>query len=432
MSAASRAYNKLSAWQEGAKRQRRRSSARRRLQKSTNRPLRAEPLEPRLLLSGEPQKWSEGVGLFEQQDDAWQPSLLVSRADDDAPLPSSHQASVSATARDFAGLLATINGKETTGETLEGTPSADTITALEGNDTLIGQAGNDTLDGGEGDDALNGGLGEDTYVFRPGWGQDTVNEETGTEIDTLDLTQVTKSLTISVEAISKVQITDSTTPTPNRVTTPNGNVEVVKAGSGNNTLDLSALSMPLTVTIKKDGDVIVTKTTGGQQVIKANKVTNIIGSPQDDRFILERGATLAGYLDGGGATEGDTLDYAGTKPNDIIGGTSYSASVKVEKSETAYQSKATGFLMWKVRLVVISEKSSVSVPCPADSVIVSVPHSAANLYVSSPWPPISVSLPLPPISVSLPSSPSRRSVSPRPSSVSFPLPPLNSSPKASP
>ncbi len=43
-----------------------------------------------------------------------------------------------------------------------------------GNDALSGEGGNDTLDGGAGRDTLRGGAGADTFVFRPGYGRDTV------------------------------------------------------------------------------------------------------------------------------------------------------------------------------------------------------------------------------------------------------------------
>ncbi|WP_298303281.1 tandem-95 repeat protein, partial [uncultured Erythrobacter sp.] len=51
------------------------------------------------------------------------------------------------------------------------------VLALErtdGDDTIIGFDWSDTLDGGAGDDRLEGGLFNDTYIFREGYGNDTV------------------------------------------------------------------------------------------------------------------------------------------------------------------------------------------------------------------------------------------------------------------
>lgn len=67
-----------------------------------------------------------------------------------------------------------------------------------GNDVLIGNGaanrleaggGNDLLIGGGGNDTLRGGTGDDVYAYTsPGWGQDVIDDDGGT--DTLDLTQV--------------------------------------------------------------------------------------------------------------------------------------------------------------------------------------------------------------------------------------------------
>ncbi len=71
------------------------------------------------------------------------------------------------------------------------------VLALErtdGDDTIIGFDWSDTLDGGAGDDRLEGGLYNDTYVFREGYGNDTVfdtgagkNRLLPAGFDTLDL-----------------------------------------------------------------------------------------------------------------------------------------------------------------------------------------------------------------------------------------------------
>ena len=66
------------------------------------------------------------------------------------------------------------------GEVYRLTPSvtssdtADTLSGLGGNDRLFGGGGNDTLDGGTGADFLNGGAGDDRYIYRAGYGADTV------------------------------------------------------------------------------------------------------------------------------------------------------------------------------------------------------------------------------------------------------------------
>jgi Ca2+-binding RTX toxin-like protein len=46
------------------------------------------------------------------------------------------------------------------------------------NDTLIGDAGSNALDGGRGNDTLTGAAGNDTFVFRSGFGHDTITDFT--------------------------------------------------------------------------------------------------------------------------------------------------------------------------------------------------------------------------------------------------------------
>lgn len=61
---------------------------------------------------------------------------------------------------------------------LNGDAGNDALYGATGTDTLDGGSGDDLLDGGEGSDTLTGGLGSDTFVFRPGYGKDTVTDFT--------------------------------------------------------------------------------------------------------------------------------------------------------------------------------------------------------------------------------------------------------------
>ena len=74
---------------------------------------------------------------------------------------------------------------------LNGGTGNDALYGGAGNDTLTGAAGNDILEGGAGADTLNGGAGNDTFVFRPGFGNDTLNQfgDSNNNQDVLDLSQ---------------------------------------------------------------------------------------------------------------------------------------------------------------------------------------------------------------------------------------------------
>src|SRR5262249_21880885 len=51
-----------------------------------------------------------------------------------------------------------------------------TILGTSGDDVLVGTAGNDLISGLAGTDRLTGGLGNDTFVFAPGFGNDTITD----------------------------------------------------------------------------------------------------------------------------------------------------------------------------------------------------------------------------------------------------------------
>jgi Ca2+-binding RTX toxin-like protein len=76
--------------------------------------------------------------------------------------------------------LATINANTWTqgtagNDTINGTSGNDKFDGLAGNDTLNGNNGDDVLMGGVGNDTLNGGSGSDAFIFRPGFGIDTIS-----------------------------------------------------------------------------------------------------------------------------------------------------------------------------------------------------------------------------------------------------------------
>ena len=74
------------------------------------------------------------------------------------------------------------------GETITGSAFADNIDGLAGNDTLNGSTGADRLVGGAGNDSLTGGTGDDTFVFKPNFGLDTVQDfkDTANENDIVE------------------------------------------------------------------------------------------------------------------------------------------------------------------------------------------------------------------------------------------------------
>ena len=61
-------------------------------------------------------------------------------------------------------------------DVLRGNQANNTLQGNSGNDKLFGRAGNDKLDGGKGSDLLTGGAGNDDFVFKKGYGRDTIDD----------------------------------------------------------------------------------------------------------------------------------------------------------------------------------------------------------------------------------------------------------------
>lgn len=92
--------------------------------------------------------------------------------------------------------------------------SGDYIDLGTGNDTVWAGAGADTILGGTGADEINAGYDADTIILEDGFGNDTIDGgsafNTGTDSDTLDLSAVTTPLTITITGTGAGTISDGT------------------------------------------------------------------------------------------------------------------------------------------------------------------------------------------------------------------------------
>ncbi|MGX9354277.1 Hint domain-containing protein [Roseobacteraceae bacterium S113] len=140
-------------------------------------------------------------------------------------------------------------------DTLNGGDEDDLVEGGAGDDSLIGEAGNDTIiggdgadwirgsfgedsiEGGEGDDYLWGGFGDDTFVLENDFGNDTIEGEEAEETDgdTLDLTAITDGLTIDLTDANPEagSVTDGTS------TAEFVEIENIVLGAGDDTLTLA-------------------------------------------------------------------------------------------------------------------------------------------------------------------------------------------------
>ncbi len=98
--------------------------------------------------------------------------------------------------RDGADILRGGGGNDT----IEGEGGNDTLDGGSENDTLRGGPGNDTLIGGPGDDSLLGGPGDDVYTIGASFGTDTLTENAGEGLDTVDFSSLPVSATLELGA----------------------------------------------------------------------------------------------------------------------------------------------------------------------------------------------------------------------------------------
>ncbi|HEY0550208.1 MAG TPA: calcium-binding protein, partial [Verrucomicrobiae bacterium] len=117
--------------------------------------------------------------------------------------------------------------------TLNGDDGDDMLVGSDGDDTLSGGVGDDTLDGGAGNDTLSGGADDDIYVFSDNWGTDTIEEQAGGGNDTLNLSFVTIALNVTLGPTLTV------TGGGNNVMHNGDNVEAILAGAGNDDFDVT-------------------------------------------------------------------------------------------------------------------------------------------------------------------------------------------------
>ena len=188
-------------------------------------------------------------------------------------------------------------------DSITGDNNANVLSGNGGNDEIHGLGGNDTLIGGTGDDNLYGGSGDDVYSFSSGWGNDVVYEYAGEGTDTMDFSQVSDNLDISINTITVAYGSNSASHADN-------NVEIIQSGSGNDIFH-----------------------------VDASRSISLLGGGGNDRFIFNNGVTLTGMVDGQSGY--DTLDMSGRTTQSHIVLTGLGSSDGFSGTETAINGSFT-------------------------------------------------------------------------------------------
>ncbi|OYX42885.1 MAG: hypothetical protein B7Z02_10590 [Rhodobacterales bacterium 32-67-9] len=169
--------------------------------------------------------------------------------------------------------------------------SADSLSGGAGNDVIDAGAGGDTVDGGTGADSVTAGAGDDTIMLTGVYGYDTISGgETGETAsgDTLDASSLTQNTTLTYTGTESGTLSDGTS------TATFTQIEKVRIGSGNDSVNASAA-------------------TGGINVDAGGGADTITGGAYNDTIVAGAGDDVIG--------DGDGNDYVDAGAgNDTIGG----------------------------------------------------------------------------------------------------------------
>jgi len=197
-----------------------------------------------------------------------------------------------------------------------------------GNDTLVGDDMTNVIRGNGGLNTLRGGAGSDTYVITGSWQNDTLEEEEDEGWDTVDLSAIAANLTVTIDADADISVRDGSGHTATYTHLDHfiggsgndhyvleddwGSVKLTeKTGGGYDTVDFSAETNNLIITIHEEGDITAIEEdiedgSSGLEVFP--NVEAILAGAGDDTFYFDDQATLAGTIHGGDGN--DKLDYS--------------------------------------------------------------------------------------------------------------------------
>ncbi len=219
-----------------------------------------------------------------------------------------------------------MNVANTNGDSLYGEGGNDNLSGNSGNDSLYGGVGNDTLngndgddilDGGEGDDWLYGGNGNDTYIFRKGYGNDTIEDWGGSskivfkdvssdDVTVSNLWDSTLEMTVNSTGDKLTingykwnqggytfEFADGATGTVNRDTwelelnqsTGNSESNSFESVSGEEENTVFTSSGTASMSVESSAAVTETETVGSENLIQANadQLSNLY---EEDDFVL--------------------------------------------------------------------------------------------------------------------------------------------------
>jgi uncharacterized repeat protein (TIGR03803 family) len=171
---------------------------------------------------------------------------------------------------------------------ITGNAAANYLFGGPGNDTLQGGPGNDTLEGGPGNDSLAGGTGNDVYLFKAASATapetDTLVENAGEGIDTLDFSALPAStpVTVNLASLTTTLATHANRTVLVAAAGMAANFENVFGGAGNDVLTGNAAGGILE---GGGGDDLLTAGSGRTILVGGAGADTLIGGSNDDLLI---------------------------------------------------------------------------------------------------------------------------------------------------
>lgn len=201
---------------------------------------------------------------------------------------------------------------------VSGQQGDDSIFGGDGSDILYGNDGNDTLEGGVGTDTLEGGEGADTYIFKQGYGKETINnnEFSNSHVDKIVFDGLTaaevSSLTVSgSDLLIEFGSSDSVRVVNHFLSPQNYAVDIYQFDDASYTLE--ELYQFYTINLTSSSDNIVLSDIA--ESLDAGEGNDTIYAGGGDDFI--QGQAGADYISG---DNGDDTLSGGTGNDTIFGG----------------------------------------------------------------------------------------------------------------
>lgn len=171
---------------------------------------------------------------------------------------------------------------------LVGSDGDDSLYGNKGNDRLTGNGGNDILDGGADNDFLYGGHGDDTYIFRKGYGTDTIGDGEGAntiEIKGYSASQIKAYRTNWNDITLTFEGSDDKLVIEGFFTDEQKRNFYLKFDNGSRIHAVSSGSPLRTIYGTENGDYITAMDDRGVTIIGVNGSDNLNGGNGSDRLI---------------------------------------------------------------------------------------------------------------------------------------------------